>query len=143
MASQGTKGFYPMKTSGWEEMQGNRAILRLPAGTSCSEICLINTSNRCGSKGSRPGEGPVQGFLLGWSPPECLVGYVSLSFRRLSAEDSSGPGHHVPLSTRTPTADGPTPWFFLSVFLFRTSHTSRRFHPRANASFFRETQKAE
>lgn len=35
--------FLFVKKLEWEETQGNLAILWLPAGTSSSEICLINT----------------------------------------------------------------------------------------------------
>lgn len=42
--SQGTKGFHSTKKLEWEETQGKMvAILWLSAGTSSSEICLINT----------------------------------------------------------------------------------------------------
>lgn len=57
--SQGTKGFYSTKKSEWEETQGNGAIVWLPAGTSSSEICLINTSELvCGTqRGAHAGKG--------------------------------------------------------------------------------------
>lgn len=45
--------------SEWEETQGNGAICWLLAGTSSSEICLINTKNICGTQGELVGEKPV------------------------------------------------------------------------------------
>lgn len=84
MDSQGMKGFYSMKKSEWEETQGNGASIWLPAGTSSSEICLINTSELgCGTRrGANVGKGLMWGQPLCWSPLECLVGYISFSFRR-------------------------------------------------------------
>lgn len=50
-------GSYPMKKSEWEETQGSGAIPRLPAGTSSSVICLINTPQLVGGTHV----GPVRG----------------------------------------------------------------------------------
>lgn len=64
MDSQGMKGFYSTKKSEWEETQGHGARAGLPAGTSSSEICLINISELvCGTqRGASVGKGLYVGL---------------------------------------------------------------------------------
>lgn len=107
MDSQGMKGSCSTRKSEWEETQGKGAIVWLLAGTSSSEICLINPSGLvCGTgRGASVGKGPHVGLLLCRSPLECLVGYISFSFRR---HERGGLAMAWALlgTPHTPTADG-------------------------------------
>lgn len=76
--------------SEWEETQGNGAIHWLLAGTSSSEICLINTSNWfVVHKGELVGEKPVQRApFVGISWSALLGAFLSYS-GGMNAEDIS------------------------------------------------------
>ena len=93
-----------MKKSEWEEMQGSGAIPWLPARTSSSVICLINTLQLVGGTHV----GPVQGrawrvacFPFG-GPQSALSGGLFLSHSGgMDAEDFLGPGRYLALSAWT------------------------------------------
>lgn len=108
MDSQGMKGFYSTKKSEWEETQGNGASVWRPAGSSSSEICLINTSELgCGTqRGASEGKGLYVGpaSLLESLGVPCWV-YFSHS-GGMDAEDSWGlvaPWHSAHVRSRWKT----------------------------------------
>lgn len=129
--------------SEWEETQGNGAIRWLLAGTSSSEICLINTLDWCVVRKGSWWERSLSRCSLPWHLLECLVGCIPFLFRRhgcrghivtwyLVVVEWPAPIHLERVLENSPRTNTTALPLSLSVSNFSSS---RWFHTRANASF--------